>query len=233
MVPRRQNPRHDVLGCVHIDGFAGDVGVGVEFALPQRVAEHDDFVGVGNVFFGQEVASDFRMDAKGAKIIAGDAKAAELFWLSNLQHWLPGTVNGNFLETLILRFPIEVRRVADVFTGAVAAFLPYHREAVWVVVRERSQQDSVDQAEDSGVRADAEGKGEDGDGGEPRRLAQHANGKAQILPAGFHKRFPAGGADLFPRNVHPAALQAHGAKRILTAHALLHLFLGCHLQEAV
>jgi len=84
---------------------------------------------------------------------------------------------------------IEVRRVADVFSGAVAAFLPYPRKAVLGCIRERPQQDSVDQAEDSSVRADAESEGNDGNGGEAGRLAQHAEGESQILPARLHKRF--------------------------------------------
>src|SRR6266481_9989350 len=171
LIPRRQNAGHDVLGCVHIDGFADDVGVAVEFALPQRVTEHHHFVAGGSIFFGQEIASDFRTDAEGAKIIAGNAKAAELFGLPNLQHGLPGAVNGNFLEALILRFPIEVRRVADVFWGAVAAFLPHHRKAVWVAIWERPQQDSVDQTEDRGVGPYPQGQREHGDYREPWTLA--------------------------------------------------------------
>ncbi len=39
-------------------------------------------------------------------------------------------------------------------------------------------------------------------------------------------------ADDFLRNFRTPPLQAHGSKRILAAHPLLHLFFGCHLQEA-
>ncbi|PYU72208.1 MAG: hypothetical protein DMG52_19260 [Acidobacteria bacterium] len=37
----------------------------------------------------------------------------------------------------------------------------------------------------------------------------------------------------FLRNFEVSPLQPHGSKRILAAHALLHLFFGGHLQEAV
>ena len=66
-------------------------------------------------------------------------------------------------------------------------------------------------------------------GGKAGRLAEHADGEAQILQASFHKRFPACRADDFLRNFETATLQAHGANGFPTAHALLHLFFGCHL----
>jgi hypothetical protein len=40
-------------------------------------------------------------------------------------------------------------------------------------------------------------------------------------------------ADDFLGNFGATVLQAHGATRILAAHALLHLFFGCHVEEAV
>jgi len=42
-----------------------------------------------------------------------------------------------------------------------------------------------------------------------------------------------GSTDDFLRNFETPLLQAYRPKRVLAAHALLHLFLGCHLEEAV
>src|SRR5207244_10742769 len=44
-----------------------------------------------------------------------------------------------------------------------------------------AQEHGVDEAEDGGVRADTEGQGEDGDGGEAGGLAQHHQAEVQIL----------------------------------------------------
>src|SRR6267142_2414938 len=85
------------------------------------------------------------------------------------------------------------------------------------------------EAEDCGVRADAKGKSQNSNTSEAGRLAQRAEAEAQILQQRLDKRFPSGRADDPPRNFETPLLQAHGAKRILAAHALLHLFFGCHL----
>ena len=45
---------------------------------------------------------------------------------------------------------------------------PDHDELLRVGVRQRAKQDGVDDGEDGGVGADAEGEREDGDGGEGR-----------------------------------------------------------------
>ena len=59
-------------------------------------------------------------------------------------------------------------------------------------VGKRLQEHGVNDAENGGVGADAESECEDGNDGEAGRLAEHANGEAEVLPAGFNERFPAG-----------------------------------------
>ena len=53
--------------------------------------------------------------------------------------------------------------------------------SVGLRIRERSQQDRVDHAEDRGVRADPEREGEDGDESEARRFAQLAESEAKVI----------------------------------------------------
>ena len=52
--------------------------------------------------------------------------------------------------------------------------------------RQRAQQDALHQGEDGGVSADAESERDDRCDGEPRRLAQLAQGVAHVLKKGFH-----------------------------------------------
>jgi len=91
----------------------------------------------------------------------------------------------------------------------------------------------VQQAEDGGVRADAEGQWNHSNSGKSGISAQRTQAEAHILPEGFHKRFPAGGADDFLRSFQVAAFQAHGPKRLLTAHPLVHLFFDSYPPEAM
>ena len=52
--------------------------------------------------------------------------------------------------------------------------------------RQRAQQDAVHQRKDGGVSADAQRQRNDCHYGEPRRLAQLAQGIAHVLKKGFH-----------------------------------------------
>ena len=110
---------------------------------------------------------------------------------------------------------------------------PNSNQALSALIGERSQDYGIDNTENGGTRADAESKCGHRHGGKARTLTQHTGSEAQILPQRLDKRFPAGTADNFLRNFEIPPLQAHGAKCILAAHALLHLFFGCHLQKAV
>src|SRR5262249_52652843 len=110
---------------------------------------------------------------------------------------------------------------------------PEIHNALRVWIGQRAYQDGIDQAENRSGGADAESESEDCDGSEARRFAEHTEGEAQVLPAGFHEGFPAGRANLFLRSVEAAALEANGAKRLLAAYALFHLFFGGHFEEAV
>src|SRR5207245_10740136 len=74
------------------------------------------------------------------------------------------------------------------------------------------------------VGSDAERESQDGNCGKAGKLAEHADGEAQILPQRLYKRFPAARTHDFLRNFETASLQADCAKGFLAAHPLLHLF---------
>src|SRR4051812_16875514 len=59
---------------------------------------------------------------------------------------------------------------------------PDHHDPVGVREGKRLEDQGVDDAEDGGGGADAEGDGRDGDGGESLRVAEGAEGEAHVLP---------------------------------------------------
>jgi hypothetical protein len=59
------------------------------------------------------------------------------------------------------------------------------------------QHHGVDEGEDGGVGADAEGEREDNDETEGGRFAKRAKGKADVASEVFDERFPSGGANFF------------------------------------
>src|SRR5216683_7918269 len=69
--------------------------------------------------------------------------------------------------------------------------IKYNR-SVEVFIRKRTEEDVIDDAEDDGGSADAEGKGENGDSGEPRTFPQDPQAVTNILDQHFDEADPAG-----------------------------------------
>ena len=136
-------------------------------------------------------------------------------------------------EITVLGVGENLVQPGDASDHAAAPGAAEDHQLLGIAHRQLSQEQLVREAEDGGVGADAEGQSEHRDDGEAGRLAQHADSEAQILPAGFQERFPAGGADFFLGNVRAATFQAHGAESLFAAQALLQLFLGRHFEETV
>jgi hypothetical protein len=61
-------------------------------------------------------------------------------------------------------------------------------EALRIVNWQRPKENCINQAEDGGVGADAEGEREDGGGSKARRFAQHAEGEAEVLEKRVEER---------------------------------------------
>src|SRR5207244_7464955 len=78
---------------------------------------------------------------------------------------------------------------------------PDSHQTLGILIGKVSQKDGIYNAENGGVGADAEGKSENRNGGEAGFVGQHAQAEAQILPQCLDKRFPAGRADDFLRNL--------------------------------
>ena len=83
----------------------------------------------------------------------------------------PGADERHLFERVAAVAPVEERRVADVARRAVGSTIANHHQALGRCVRQRPQQDGVDDAEDRGVCADAE-----------RECHQRDRGKARSPP---------------------------------------------------
>ena len=84
-------------------------------------------------------------------------------------------------------------------------------ESPWVSHRESTQHQAIRHGEDRGVRADAEGEGEDGDGGEAGRFAQHASQSASLEAGIRRKCVPWDFADFFLEFLIAAEFNARAA----------------------
>jgi len=98
---------------------------------------------------------------------------------------------------------------------------------------QRFQHHGVQEGEDGGVRANAQGQSEHNNNAETRRFAEGTNTEADVAPDSFYNRFPSGSIHNLLRHFDTASLQAHSANGSGAGHSLSHLFLSSHLHEAV
>ena len=95
-----------------------------------------------------------------------------------------GLIRGDRLEEVRQRLPVEhvgEGHRAAVTAGAAVEDRARHDQPGRVRVGERFEQDRLHEAEDRGVRADAEREREHRDGGPARRPAQQADALANVL----------------------------------------------------
>jgi hypothetical protein len=161
---------------VDADGAADDVGVGAEALAPEAVLDEDDGVGAGPALLLAEGAAALGARGEHAEERGRDARAGDaLGLLALVEAEVLLAVGGQLLEDAGLLAPVEVvggrDRVAVV--GLVHAALPDHHDPRRRLVRERPQQQRVDDREDGRVRAHAQGHGQHRHGRKPRVLPQH------------------------------------------------------------
>ncbi len=159
------------------------------------MAEDDDRRGSGCVVFLGEHAARESADAENAEIISSDVLGAQsasglLAFAADGGVPASGLKGGDLLEfRRIAREPLEQRIgihtpvvLGSTFDAAIVADADAV-ERCRVGNGQRPKHDGVNQSEDGGGAADAEGHGEDGGGGEDGRLTELAQGVEDV---GFH-----------------------------------------------
>jgi hypothetical protein len=180
----------------HADDFVGfavdandatnDVGVASEAVLPTAVADQEDPVIAQEGFIGMEVAAELRLGAEDGKEIGGDAEAEDhlggfaRFGEAQAQN----AVGGNFAVAIHLGLQREVvgrRKTAPrvLGGGAINAI-----QMIALRVGQRSQQNTIEDAEHRDVGPDAERERDDRDDGEPGRFRELAESVTEV---GQHK----------------------------------------------
>src|SRR5579863_7131953 len=93
--------------------------------------------------------------------------------------------------------PIDVLKGFDCVAHAASAIINGKRHhTLGFRIWEGAQKDGVHDAENRGVRADAQRQRENRNETEARALRQHSNAEAKILPKRLQERFPAGRTDI-------------------------------------
>jgi hypothetical protein len=108
--------------------------------------------------------------------------------------------------------------------------LPQFDELFRMDVGQRLEQRGVNGGENRRVRADAEGEGKHGDGGEAGGFAQHAQSVAQILYEVLNPVYFARVAAFLFGLLGPAQVESRAAPRLFLRHPFCDVFLGFSFQ---
>jgi hypothetical protein len=161
-----ENADDGILLAVESKLLADDVFVAAEAVLPEAIGE-DGYVLLAKLaFLGEKIAAEQHRLAEDVEKLRGAGGTLDLFGLSAaVQGERRAGPGGDGLEGGVLALPVEEIAGGDavVVPGDVG---PDHDDAVGFVIGERGEEGGVDDAEDGGVGAYAEGQGEYGDRGE-------------------------------------------------------------------
>jgi hypothetical protein len=89
--------------------------------------------------------------------------------------------------------------------------VPNLQEAVWLIERQRPQQNRIDHAEYGRVCANSDGKRQDSNGRKPRTFSQQTDSVAQVLPEVAHVFFLAAGDTRVAVRMFPSRLLDKGS----------------------
>src|SRR5262249_49487612 len=143
--------------------LAEDIAAAGEARLPVTVAQHGlRMAALIQVVLCGEGASQRSADAEYGEVIAAYELARDQFGLSLIAHAECGAVAAEHaLEDSVLVAKVLIHRVGDGIAPGIAAVMASSRgeqhEFLRIADRQKLQNDLVDQAEDRGVGANAEG----------------------------------------------------------------------------
>ena len=175
---------------IDCDRPSQDFGVGAEAPLPIGFAEEDGQRGSGGVVLGSEDAPELGLHPQEGERSVGHAHRLDPLGLGEPRHRdLLVVPHADLVEDLtqVAVGEMERWRLVDLVETEAGGRVPDPDERFRFVERKRLQEDAVDDAEDRGVRADAEREGSDRDQGEhggakelpkklPGRRAQECDG---------------------------------------------------------
>ena len=188
-----ENADDGVLLSVHSDLLTDDGFVAAETVMPEAIAEDGFELFADLSFFGEKIAAEkngLTEDVEELRSAGGRLDALRLRAGAEAQ----GAAGpcGDGLEGGVLALPVEEVTGGDAVVVAVDLG-PDHDDAVGLVVGKGSEERGVDDAEDGGVGADAEGESEDGDGGEAGVFEEETEAEDEVAPTVAH-----GGSFVWP-----------------------------------
>ena len=185
--------RHDAddseWRAVKIQDTSDDLRIAIEGAVPESIAQNNQRRRAGFVFIFGKGAAELRIEADDVEEIRGHISAGDAFRFAARDATQVARFerarDGEMLKRLRVVSPIEVIRQREGSVDAVGYFIQVN-DPLRLRKGSGRKEHCVNDTEDGGIRADAEGEGEDRDDGETRLLQQDPCRVTQILKQGVH-----------------------------------------------
>ena len=162
--PRRQHTNDGVALAVERERTAEDVRRSAELVLPEPVAHDDDPASTWQIFVGTKGPAECRARLNHLEEPGADRAGENRFRIAAVRaRELPESINRHAGEPGRCALPVvEVRgrhrEGRQAWKRRLRRHMKETNEAIGLVVRQRPQQDGIDDAENGGVGADAEGE---------------------------------------------------------------------------
>ena len=180
---RRHDADHRERDAVQRDGLTDHGGIGAEAARPQGVADHQHGVTGGLVLVRRERASARRLHTQHLKVVASDELSADAERLGATDH--VGTDASPRGQAGELRDVVAEVEIVGQRQRLIRGRFRHHREhlnqLLRIAHRQRPEENGVDQREDGGVGADAEGQRQHDDQRECSIPDRQSDGPAYVL----------------------------------------------------
>ena len=208
----RHDADHFARHPVELDDASDDAGVAAEFPLPQAVAEDGVAVTADGIFPCSERAAQLRGHAQNREEVRRDERGAQSDRLAA----------AGEIDLVAIRVPGDIHRsdlLAHLDERALRVGPGDADEALRRSVGQRFEQNSIHEAEDRRIGAQAERQSEHDDGAEARVLAKAARAIADVLKRGLQEAHSASIATALLCLIEPADLAQGLPPRLLRAHA--------------
>ncbi len=162
---RWQHADHRVREVIEQNRAVDDRGVCAELVHPQHMTQDDDLLLAGLVFVGKKRPAKRRADFEDVEEVRGDPRAAELYRLARAgERNRPAGLGGHVVEDRVVFLPVQEVQGRDAVALEHRRLFEYANDPIGVLVRQRLEQDGVDEREDRCVGADSQRKRQECDG---------------------------------------------------------------------
>jgi len=169
--------------AVKIDHASNNLGIAVKGAVPKTIAENDQGRRARLIFIFSEGPANLRRQSDYVEEVRRYKRNRDSFRfaagnaaeIARLQ-----TAEREMLERSAVAPPVDVIRQSDRHIRSGGGLIKIN-DALRLRIRERTEEDGVNHAEDRAVRTDAERQREHSDDCEARGFAQLAEGEAEIV----------------------------------------------------